>query len=174
MLKCSKVGALSRGGFTLIEIVVALCIVAILTAIAIPGFKKATEDFRLNEFACNFDSLIKSTRAYYLIFNEWPPDPSRTNVPSGNIRYFLPSHLHKGNQLIYAPLRKSGTAFDFDNYIGSETMGIRARELGTYLQLAWGKLQLLGEHKNHFIREGNNILYQFLDIPPTNNENRYY
>jgi prepilin-type N-terminal cleavage/methylation domain-containing protein len=82
ILKCSKVGALSRGGFTLIEIVVALCIVAILTAIAIPGFKKATEDFRLNEFACNFDSLIKAYRSYYLIFNEWPADGTENTIPA--------------------------------------------------------------------------------------------
>ncbi|MDR0646994.1 MAG: prepilin-type N-terminal cleavage/methylation domain-containing protein [Puniceicoccales bacterium] len=38
-----------RNGFTLIEVVVALCIVTILTAIAIPGFRKVTEDFRVNE-----------------------------------------------------------------------------------------------------------------------------
>ncbi|MDR2396332.1 MAG: type II secretion system GspH family protein [Puniceicoccales bacterium] len=61
-LKCPN-----RNGFTLVEIIVSLCIVAILAAIAVPGFKKATEDFRLNEFACNFDSLIKATRSYYLM-----------------------------------------------------------------------------------------------------------
>ncbi|MDR0756134.1 MAG: hypothetical protein LBE99_04455, partial [Puniceicoccales bacterium] len=40
--------SIHRKDFTLVEIIVALCIVAILTAIAVPGFRKATEDFRLN------------------------------------------------------------------------------------------------------------------------------
>jgi hypothetical protein len=150
--------------------------VAILTAIAVPGFRKVTEDFRLNEFAFNFESLIKSTRAYYLIFNEWPPDPIRGYIPAGNIRYFLPNHLYGGSGLTYRPLRinNNNTALDFDNYIGSTTMIIRARELGTYSQSAWETLQSLGDHKNHFTREDNTIAYFFPDVPRTNNENRYY
>jgi hypothetical protein len=68
--------------------------VAILTAIAIPGFRKATEDFRLNEFACNFDSLIKAFRSYYLIFNEWPADVVNNIVPAGNIRCFCTTEIN--------------------------------------------------------------------------------
>jgi prepilin-type N-terminal cleavage/methylation domain-containing protein len=70
-LKCSS---RNRNGFTLVEIIVALCIVAILTAIAIPGFKKATEDFRLNATLEDTLDIMKACRAYYLIFNEWPPN----------------------------------------------------------------------------------------------------
>jgi prepilin-type N-terminal cleavage/methylation domain-containing protein len=142
-LRYPRVGILSRNGFTLIEIVVALCIVALLTAIAVPGFKKATEDFRLNEFVCNFDSLIKAYRSYYLIFNEWPADGTENTIPAGNILYFLPNHLHKGNLLIYTPLRKSGTSFDFENWIGNgsasmKTVGLTARELGDPFQTCLG------------------------------------
>jgi prepilin-type N-terminal cleavage/methylation domain-containing protein len=104
-------------GFTLAEVMVALCIVAIFTTIAVPGFKKTMQDLKFNEFACNFESLIKSFRSYYLIFNEWPADVNSNVVPSGNIRYFLQHHLYRGNQFIYRPLRKSDAAFDFENWI---------------------------------------------------------
>jgi hypothetical protein len=107
--------------------------VAILTAIAIPGFKKATEDFRLNEFACNFDSLIKSFRSYYLIFNEWLGDTNANNIPTGNIRYFLPHHLYKGNQFIYRPLRNSGIAFDCENWIGNSGASMKTVGLTAYI-----------------------------------------
>jgi prepilin-type N-terminal cleavage/methylation domain-containing protein len=178
--------SIPRNGFTLIEVVVALCIVTILTAIAIPGFRKATEDFRLNEFACNFDSLIKAYRSYYLIFNEWPGDGGLNTVPAGRILYFLPNHLHKGNQLTYTPLRKSGTSFDFENWINLKNstvpaIGLTARSLSNDFQSAWEKLQSLGDYKNHFynikdvsLATNRDIFYRFPDIPLTNNENRYY
>ncbi|MDR1254795.1 MAG: type II secretion system GspH family protein [Puniceicoccales bacterium] len=179
--------ALGRGGFTLIEIIVALCIVAILTAIAIPGFKKATEDFRLNEFACNYESLIKAYRSYYLIFNEWPADGGRNTIPAGNIRYFLPNHLYKGTQLTYTPFRKSSTAFDFENWIGQKdgrvmpTVGLTARDLGNNFQRGWERLQSFSDYRNHFynikdvvLTKNGDIFYRFLDIPQINNENRYY
>jgi hypothetical protein len=165
---------------------VALCIVAIFTTIAVPGFKKTMQDLKLNEFACNFDSLIKAFRSYYLIFNEWPADGGDNVVPSGKIRYFLQHHLYSGNQFIYRPLRKSGTAFDFENWILNDgrvmsTVGLTARGLGNNFQLGWGKLQLSGDHKNHFfnvkdlvLTQNSDIFYRFPDIPQTNNENRYY
>jgi prepilin-type N-terminal cleavage/methylation domain-containing protein len=175
--------SVGRNGFTLVEIIVALCIVAILTAIAVPGFRKATEDFRLNEFACNFESLIKAFRSYYLIFNEWPADSVQAN---GNIRYFLPNHLHNGNRFVYTPFRKSSAYFDFENWSTRRdrvmpTIGLTARDLGSHFQLGWPKLQSLGDYKNHFynindlhLNKNDDIFYRFPDIPPTNNENRYY
>jgi prepilin-type N-terminal cleavage/methylation domain-containing protein len=184
--RASKSPSIPRNGFTLIEVVVALCIVAILSAIAIPGFRKATEDFRLNEFACNFEGLIKAYRSHYLIFNQWPADVSANNIPAGNIRYFLPNHLYKGNLFIYTPLRKSGIMFDCENWIGNsgasmKTVGLTAYNLGTHFNLAWEKLQSLSDHKTHFfninepaLTKNSDIFYRFPDIPQTNNENRYY
>ncbi|MDR0646957.1 MAG: hypothetical protein LBF43_00780, partial [Puniceicoccales bacterium] len=120
-------------------------------------------------------------------FNEWPGDGGKNTIPAGKILYFLSKHLHKGNQLIYTPLRKSGTSFDFENWIGQKdgrvmaTVGLTARGLGTHFQLGWQKLQLLGDHKIHFfnindayLNKNDDIFYRFPDIPLTNNENRYY
>jgi prepilin-type N-terminal cleavage/methylation domain-containing protein len=117
-LKCSKVGALSRSGFTLIEIVVTLCIVAILTAIAIPGFKKATEDFRVNTTLEDTLAILKTCRAYYLIFNEFPGDWTET-IPD-KLLPFAPGHLigpsHRWN---HKPLGKTAYRYDLDNFMST-------------------------------------------------------
>jgi hypothetical protein len=80
----------------------------------------------------------------YLIFNEWPGDGNVNTIPAGKILYFIPNNLHKGNQLIYKPLRQGGTSFDFENWIGkgypTKTVGLTARSLSTHFQFAWEKL----------------------------------
>jgi prepilin-type N-terminal cleavage/methylation domain-containing protein len=117
-LKYSRVGALNRGGFTLIEIIVALCIVAILTAIAVPGFKKATEDYRLNSTVEDTLDIFKAFRAYYLIFNEFPLDESNGTIPS-RLRPFVPNRLinpatGKWNTV---PLGNKAYSYDIDNWM---------------------------------------------------------
>jgi prepilin-type N-terminal cleavage/methylation domain-containing protein len=163
--------SLSRNGFTLIEVVVALCIVAILSAIAIPGFRKATEDFRLNECVYNIECVIKACRNYYLIFNEFPPNGSNNTVPAGNIRCFLPNHLYKGDWFTYVPLRKSGTGFDFENMIGWNSCsimqaGISVRMANTnYFKIVWDKFQSLDDYKKH--------IYNVNDVYLTKDKDMY-
>jgi prepilin-type N-terminal cleavage/methylation domain-containing protein len=89
---------LGRGGFTLIEVVVTLCIVAIFTAIAVPGFRKATEDFRFNTVLQDTLDIMKACRNYYLIFNEFPPNMSN-GIPD-RLLPLVPKYLidpNKGN-----------------------------------------------------------------------------
>lgn len=47
---------------------VALCVVAILTTFAIPGFKKISDDIKINTTVNDTLALVKSIRAHYLIF----------------------------------------------------------------------------------------------------------
>jgi hypothetical protein len=70
--------------------------VAILTAIAVPGFKKATEDYRLNSTAEDTLSILKACRNYYLIFNEFPPNMSN-GIPD-RLLPFVPRHLIDPNK----------------------------------------------------------------------------
>jgi prepilin-type N-terminal cleavage/methylation domain-containing protein len=121
ILKCSRVGALGKGGFTLIEIVVALYIVAILTAIAIPGFRKATEDFRLNATLEDTLDILKAFRAYYLIFNEFPPDATTlSNIPN-RLRPFMPNRLINSatGKWNVVPLGNKAYCYDVDNWMSS-------------------------------------------------------
>jgi hypothetical protein len=70
--------------------------VAILTAIAVPGFKKATEDFRLNATLEDTLGILKACRAHYLIFNEWPPNV--WDDISDKLLPFVPRHLIDPNR----------------------------------------------------------------------------
>jgi hypothetical protein len=94
--------------------------VAILTAIAVPGFRKATEDFRLNATLEDTLDILKSCRAYYLIFNEFPPDagplPNRLDL-------FIPTRLMNPskNLFICRPLGKTAYAYDVDNWMGNSS-----------------------------------------------------
>jgi prepilin-type N-terminal cleavage/methylation domain-containing protein len=122
-----------RNGFTLIEVVVTLCIVAILSAIAIPGFRKATEDFRLNATLEDTVDILKSFRAYYLIFNEFPPDSSVMGAVPGRLLPFVPSRLRnpatgKWNAV---PLGNKAYSYDIDNWMGSG--GNRPHSIGVSL-----------------------------------------
>jgi prepilin-type N-terminal cleavage/methylation domain-containing protein len=137
ILQYSKVGALSRSGFTLIEIVVTLCIVAILTAIAIPGFKKATEDFRLNSTLEDTLDILKACRSYYLIFNEFPPNVW-DDIPD-KLLPFVPRHLIDPNRgqggharrWSCSPLGKAACNYDLDCVYNSMRLSLIGIKPGT-------------------------------------------
>jgi prepilin-type N-terminal cleavage/methylation domain-containing protein len=128
----------NRNGFTLVEIVVSLCIVAILAAIAVPGFKKATEDFRLNATLEDTLDILKACRAYYLIFNEFPPDCS-DNIPD-KLCPFVPSRLidprpsqgslHRWN---CRPLGKTAYNYDLENFMTNGDPGVKPHSVGVAL-----------------------------------------
>jgi prepilin-type N-terminal cleavage/methylation domain-containing protein len=182
----------NRNGFTLVEIIVALCIVAILTAIVVPGFRKTMQDLKLNECVCNIECVIKACRNYYLIFNEFPPNGSDHMVPAGKIRCFLPNHLYKGDRFTYVPLGKSGNAFDFENTLGWNNCSIMQAGLSWCIgnandfKMVWDKLQSLDDYKKHiynvkdtYLSKDKDMYYDFPEFPRKTEsirraENRYY
>ncbi|MDR0755619.1 MAG: type II secretion system GspH family protein, partial [Puniceicoccales bacterium] len=125
--------SVNRKGFTLVEIIVALCIVAILTAIAVPGFRKATEDFRLNATLEDTVDILKAFRAYYLIFNEFPPDATVLSAVPGRLKPFLPSRLINPatGKWNVVPLGNKAYCYDVDNWMSSGSN--RPRSIGISL-----------------------------------------
>jgi type II secretory pathway pseudopilin PulG len=112
--------------------------VAILAAIAIPGFKKATEDFRLNATLEDTVDILKACRAYYLIFNEFPLDWS-AGIPD-NLCPFVPSHLIDPrpsygslHQWVRKPLGKTAYRYDLDNFMNTgdkpHTVGLALHDI---------------------------------------------
>ncbi|MDR0392869.1 MAG: type II secretion system GspH family protein, partial [Puniceicoccales bacterium] len=192
-LRYSKVGALSRKGFTLIEVVVTLCIVAILTAIAIPGFKKTTEDFRLNSTLEDTLDILKACRAYYLIFNEFPPDANWDDVPD-KLRPFLPHHLINSSQRKWArrPLGKASYGYDVENWMNASNPNLKPYSSGvsltslrsnaTDLEKCYRKFRSIMEER-YVIKDNTNggMICTLPECPGSTNpgsnatwENRYY
>jgi prepilin-type N-terminal cleavage/methylation domain-containing protein len=115
-----KFPSVGRNGFTLVEIIVALCIVAILAAIAVPGFKKATEDFRVNSTVEDTLDILKACRAYYLIFNEFSPD-CNDNIPT-KLYPFVPSYLvNPSRKWNRRPLGNAAYNYDLENFMSIGT-----------------------------------------------------
>ncbi|MDR0756213.1 MAG: type II secretion system GspH family protein, partial [Puniceicoccales bacterium] len=114
--------SVSRKGFTLVETIVALCIVAILTAIAVPGFRKATEDFRLNATLEDTLDIMKACRAYYLIFNEFPQNADWDDIPS-KMYPFVPRHLIDASKRKWArrPLGNTAYCYDLENWMTEDS-----------------------------------------------------
>ena len=76
------------------ELMVVIAIISIVSVTIGPGLKKAYESFRIKQTVDEFVSLMKSCRSYYLIFNEFPEDTGKGELPK-NLEYFTPSHFFK-------------------------------------------------------------------------------
>ena len=59
-------------GFTLIEMMVVIGVIAIVVSWAVPGIKKVYGDFRIMQTYDYIDTVLSAQRAFYLIFNEKP------------------------------------------------------------------------------------------------------
>ena len=61
-----------RMGFTFIEMLIVICIIAVLWKVIVPGFKKAYSDFKISETYWRIDTLISAHHAFYLMLDEAP------------------------------------------------------------------------------------------------------
>jgi prepilin-type N-terminal cleavage/methylation domain-containing protein len=71
-----------RAGFTLVELMVAVAIVIILAAIAIPMFSRQIREAALSEAASNLQGILEAEQAYFVRFQRYtaalpvcPPNP---------------------------------------------------------------------------------------------------
>ena len=110
-------------GFTLIEMMVVIGIIAIITLWAVPGIKKAYEDFKIKETLSHVDTFVSSFRSFYLIKNEFPED-SGNNYVKTKYAWCLPNSYYTRTlrnseyQLNIKPYQ--ATAYDIDNWLFSD------------------------------------------------------
>ncbi|MDR0647706.1 MAG: hypothetical protein LBF43_04805, partial [Puniceicoccales bacterium] len=154
-----------------------------------PGFRKVTEDFRLNTTLEDTVDILKACRAYYLIFNEFPPD-CNDNIPD-KLCPFVPRHLmNPSKRWNRRPLGKTAYNYDLDNVMSlnynPHSMGVSLINIkpGT---ADWNKCynkfkSCLGEKYITTLTPVNNRMFCILPECPgstdlnsnTTWENRYY
>ena len=111
-------------GFTLLEMMVVIGLIALITGWAVPGIKKAYEDFRIKETLSHIDTYISSSRSYYLIKSEFVEDAT-PDLLKPHAAIFFPKYYH--TRTIYynryymnvKPYR--GTTYDIDGWVQSST-----------------------------------------------------
>jgi len=79
----------SKGGFTLIELMISVAIIGLLAAIAIPSFLQYQARSRRSEAYANIGSIVRSEKAFFAerdtFHDSVAPWPDFTLRPSGNL-----------------------------------------------------------------------------------------
>lgn len=86
-------GVMGHKGFSLIELMVVIAIVAVLSAVAVPAYRDYTARAKFAEILSFSETLQKYVQDYRNKNGSWPNSTSWTLVNSGNIRdyeYYVP------------------------------------------------------------------------------------
>lgn len=100
-------GSVNRGGFSLVEMLVAVSIVGILAAIAIPNMRNMTFRARATTVAADLAVLRQATLDYNADLHGWPADAAAGVVPPELVGY-LPNGFS---------LNGDGYQLDFENLV---------------------------------------------------------
>jgi prepilin-type N-terminal cleavage/methylation domain-containing protein len=79
----------ARAGMTLIEIVMAVSIIAVLTAIALPAFQHARSEVQVTRFVNDLRKAAESFEQFALEKSSFPPEADRSVIPEG-MQTYLP------------------------------------------------------------------------------------
>ena len=107
-------------GFTLMELMVVICIIAVLFVTVGFRTKKVYEDFAMSNTMNELLVLENSCRSYYLIYNEFPKDTGNEQIYRKLVD-FVPSYYFKRQltdnyfYLNISPYK--GNCYDIDNWI---------------------------------------------------------
>src|SRR6202011_851330 len=77
-----------NAGFTLVEIMIVVAIIALLAMIAIPSFLRARERTRRTVFINALRVARDACDTFVIEHNGWPPDVNRGTLPAGMATYF--------------------------------------------------------------------------------------
>ena len=81
------------GGFTLVELMIAVAIVGILVMVAVPNFLRMRERAKVSEAKANLGAIRVTQHAYYSEYNHYVGNqaetPDRSANPSGRIAWSM-------------------------------------------------------------------------------------
>lgn len=70
-----------RAGFTLIEIMMVVGVIAMLTILAIPAFQRARQTVLLKKFAKEMLNISSAFEVYWTEYHQWPSDGTPGDMP---------------------------------------------------------------------------------------------
>lgn len=121
-----------RGGFTLLELLVVLLLLALLSAIAIPNFQQAVLRARAAEAVGDMHVVRTALVQYPADLAGYPPDRGLGQVPPELVPY-LPDEFSFAGE---------GYALDYDNWLGAVAVSVVTEDP----RLAQAILSLLGNN----------------------------
>ena len=167
MTKCSRKSA----GFTLIEVLVVIAIIAVLASMLLSSVRRATELARANQCAGNHNALIKAWTLYHsqnkriLIGGGHTRDNTLTIIPGRTKRYYVTDWVLSGPIVSGGPFEtaddlKSSPFFDF---VGDVKVYTCPNERQDFIR-SYSVSNLIGGAE--FIRQDNNphIAFKFGEI----------
>lgn len=81
-----------RRGFTLVEMLVVMAIIAVLAAILLPAINAARRAARNNRIAQELNQLAQAVEAYKQKYGDYPPDFADVNAVARHMRKAFPRH----------------------------------------------------------------------------------
>jgi general secretion pathway protein G len=93
----------SKRGFTMVELLVVIIIIAVLVAIALPKYFAAIYAGRVRACQSNFKIVNTAVQAYFAQNKEWPDELSDMLPNTADFAFTTPAGL-KGGQLTEVPI----------------------------------------------------------------------
>lgn len=106
----------SKRGFTLVELLIALVVIGLMAAMAIPTFLKVTKTSRITAFARDVKTMANASETYILESGLWPPDTSSGVFPNEMAGYF--------SKRFFETTTPVGGSWDFEEFDSGITSGI--------------------------------------------------
>ena len=90
--KTMRINSNTRGGFTLVEIMIVVVIIGLLAAVAIPAFQKVQQRSRATRFANDFRQFEAAYQRFFMEGNPRPPVTGGGITPPGMSGYLPASY----------------------------------------------------------------------------------
>lgn len=96
-----------RGGFTLVEMLIVVCIVGILAAVGVPSYQKVVHEARAAAIMTDWRTVRSAVIQYNMDRGDWPSD-TRAGVVPAELEPYLGDVLFSGK----------GYQLDYENWSG--------------------------------------------------------